>query len=220
MNELATALGNDENYATSTATLIGTKAPINNPTFTGTVSGVTKTMVGLTNADDTTDAGKPVSTAQQTALDLKADASDISNMDNTSDTSKPVSTAQQTALDLKANSSSLTYLDATSSIQNQLDAINSTDTTQQTAIDARLPLAGGTVTGNLVSQQTLNMLEKVNAVSVSYITKFISVEEDSPHMSYGSCISVHIAKSEDTLDGDFIASAIIILCIYFLRLFI
>lgn len=48
------------------------KAPINSPTFTGTVSGITKTMVGLGNVDNTSDANKPVSTATQTALDLKA----------------------------------------------------------------------------------------------------------------------------------------------------
>jgi hypothetical protein len=53
-------------------TALGLKAPLASPTFTGTVAGVTKAMVGLTNADDTTDAGKPVSTAQQTALNLKA----------------------------------------------------------------------------------------------------------------------------------------------------
>ena len=34
---------------------------------------VTKTQVGLGNADNTSDANKPVSTAQQTALNLKAD---------------------------------------------------------------------------------------------------------------------------------------------------
>lgn len=47
------------------------KAPLASPTFTGTVAGVTKAMVGLGNADDTSDTAKPVSTAQQTALDLK-----------------------------------------------------------------------------------------------------------------------------------------------------
>jgi hypothetical protein len=47
-------------------------APAANPTFTGTVSGITKSMVGLGNVDNTSDANKPVSTAQQTALDLKA----------------------------------------------------------------------------------------------------------------------------------------------------
>lgn len=34
---------------------------------------VTKSQVGLGNADNTSDANKPVSTAQQTALDLKSD---------------------------------------------------------------------------------------------------------------------------------------------------
>jgi hypothetical protein len=48
-----------------------TKADIESPTFTGTVSGVTKSHVGLTNVDDTSDADKPVSTATQTALDTK-----------------------------------------------------------------------------------------------------------------------------------------------------
>ena len=50
---------------------INTKAPINNPTFTGTVNGVTKTMVGLGNVDNTSDLNKPISTAEQTALNLK-----------------------------------------------------------------------------------------------------------------------------------------------------
>ena len=44
------------------------KAPINNPTFTGTVGGVTKEHVGLGNADNTSDADKPVSTAQGAAI--------------------------------------------------------------------------------------------------------------------------------------------------------
>ena len=47
------------------------KANLASPTFTGTVSGITATMVGLGNVNNTSDASKPVSTAQQTALDLK-----------------------------------------------------------------------------------------------------------------------------------------------------
>jgi hypothetical protein len=48
------------------------RAPLASPTFTGTVSGITKSMVGLGSVDNTADTAKPVSTAQQTALDLKA----------------------------------------------------------------------------------------------------------------------------------------------------
>lgn len=53
------------------STAESTYAPINNPTFTGTVAGVTKSHVGLGNVDNTSDANKPVSTATQTALDAK-----------------------------------------------------------------------------------------------------------------------------------------------------
>jgi len=48
------------------------KAPLASPTFTGTVAGITKAMVGLGNVDNTSDANKPISTATQTALDDKA----------------------------------------------------------------------------------------------------------------------------------------------------
>ncbi len=111
-------------------TSLNLKAPIASPTFTGTVSGITATMVGLANVDNTTDLAKPISSATQTALDLKANASDVStslalkapissptftgtvsgitasmvglaNVDNTSDVNKPISTATQAALDLK-----------------------------------------------------------------------------------------------------------------------
>lgn len=51
---------------------LAAKAPLESPTFTGTVSGITKTMVGLANVDNTSDADKPVSTATQAELDLKA----------------------------------------------------------------------------------------------------------------------------------------------------
>ena len=54
--ELSAALGNDANYASALAA----KTPINNPTFTGTVGGISKAMVNLGNADNTSDANKPV----------------------------------------------------------------------------------------------------------------------------------------------------------------
>jgi hypothetical protein len=104
---------------------IALKADLASPTFTGTVSGITKAMVGLTNVDDTSDANKPVSTAQQTALNLKANIASptftgtvsgiskamvgLGNVNDTSDASKPVSTAQQTALNLKADLASPTF---------------------------------------------------------------------------------------------------------------
>jgi len=71
LKELADALTADESTAASLATLVGTKAPSANPTFTGTVQGITKSMVGLGNVDNTSDTNKPISSATQTALDAK-----------------------------------------------------------------------------------------------------------------------------------------------------
>jgi hypothetical protein len=52
---------------TGLQTALDAKAPLASPTFTGTVSGVTKAMVGLSAVDNVADASKPVSTAQAAA---------------------------------------------------------------------------------------------------------------------------------------------------------
>ncbi len=101
------------------------KAPIASPTFTGTVSGITKSMVGLSAVDNTSDADKPISDTTLQALNLKAPIESptftgtvagitkamvgLSAVDNTSDADKPVSTAGQSALDLKSNLASPTF---------------------------------------------------------------------------------------------------------------
>jgi len=131
LNELAAALGNDANFSTTVLNSLALKAPLANPTFTGTVAGITKAMVGLGNVDNTSDANKPVSTATAAAIAAVTSSASLSgavdfsnatsitgltktsvglgNVDNTSDANKPVSTAQQTALNLKANIESPTF---------------------------------------------------------------------------------------------------------------
>lgn len=71
-------LGNVDNTSdankpigSATQTALDLKAPINSPSFTGTVSGITSAMVGLGNVNNTSDANKPVSTATQAALNAK-----------------------------------------------------------------------------------------------------------------------------------------------------
>jgi len=104
-------------------TTTGTQT-LTNKTIT-TPAGLVKSDVGLGNVDNTSDANKPVSTAQQTALDLKANLSGptftgtvggitksmvgLGNVDNTADADKPISTDTQTALDLKAPKADPTF---------------------------------------------------------------------------------------------------------------
>jgi hypothetical protein len=68
---LATAISDLQGVNSSQDSAISAKAPINSPTFTGTVSGITKAMVGLGNVDNTSDTDKPISSAAQTALNGK-----------------------------------------------------------------------------------------------------------------------------------------------------
>jgi hypothetical protein len=151
-------------------TTTGTQT-LTNKTIT-TPSGLVKSDVGLGNVDNTSDANKPVSTAQQTALDLKASLSGatftgtvsgitksmvgLANVDNTADASKPVSTAQQTALDLKANLAGPTFtgtvvLPSTTSVGDvsatELGYVNGVTSAIQTQLDDKLSKTGGTMTG-------------------------------------------------------------------------
>ena len=71
LKELQDLMEADDTASTALTTLVGTKAPLASPTFTGTVSGITKSMVGLESVDNTADTAKPISTATQTALDAK-----------------------------------------------------------------------------------------------------------------------------------------------------
>jgi hypothetical protein len=64
-------LGYLNDVTSNIQTQLNAKAPTADPTFTGTVSGVTASMVGLSNVDNTSDADKPISNAVQTALDAK-----------------------------------------------------------------------------------------------------------------------------------------------------
>ena len=103
---------------------------VDNTDAVNTVAGrtghvvLTKNDVGLSNVDNTSDLNKPVSTAVQSALDLKEPANaniqshigstsnphsvtktqvGLSNVDNTSDMSKPVSTLQAAAIQTAAD---------------------------------------------------------------------------------------------------------------------
>jgi hypothetical protein len=143
------------------------------------VSALTKSSVGLANVDNTADADKPVSTAAQTALDLKAPKADptftgtvsgvtkahvgLGNVDNTADSEKPVSTAQATAI---ATAKSEAIADATAQVNAVIAsapaALNTLDelaaalgddanfaTTVTNSLAAKAPLADPTFTGTV-----------------------------------------------------------------------
>jgi len=184
-NVTSTEIGYLDGVTSSIQTQIDTKAPLASPTFTGTVSGVTKTHVSLGNVDNTSDASKPVSTATQTALDLKLDSATaattyatvasptftgtvsgitktmvgLGSVDNTTDAAKPISTATQTALDLKLASAT---------------AATTYETITNVALKA--PLAAPTFTGT-VSGITATMVGLGNVDNTSDTNKPVSTAQ-------------------------------------------
>jgi hypothetical protein len=145
--DVAIRVDNGKTYILSTDSP-GTLADWKQITAVGDVSSVagrtgavvlTKTDVGLANVDNTSDANKPVSTAQATSIatkeptiaagttaqfwrgdkswqTLNSTAVGLGSVDNTSDVNKPVSTATTTQLNLKANLAGPTFTGTVSGI--------------------------------------------------------------------------------------------------------
>ena len=131
LNELAAALGNDANFAATVTTALAAKAPLASPTFTGTVSGVTKGMVGLGNVDNTADASKPVSTAQAAADAAVASAA-------AADATSKANAAQAAAVQ-RANHTGTQAIATVDGLQAALDG--KAGTTDSRLTDARTPTA-------------------------------------------------------------------------------
>ena len=66
LKELADALGSDANFSTTVTNALAAKAPLASPTFTGTVSGITKAMVGLGNVPNVDATARANHTGTQT----------------------------------------------------------------------------------------------------------------------------------------------------------
>jgi len=123
-----------------------------------------KDQVGLGNVDNTSDEDKPVSTAQQAALDaLTKDDVGLDNVDNTSDMNKPVSTAQQAAIDAAGGGSSFDQ-DLNTTDSPTFDTLTTTSTIATDVYTVDLGAAGTVTAGGFVgTPQTLT-----DAATITY----------------------------------------------------
>ena len=222
----------DNTYiTTATQTALDLKAPLANPTFTGTVSGVTKTHVGLANVDNTSDANKPVSTAAQTALNLKANlagptftgtvtlpANTITNTmmaDDSVDTAEIKNSAVTNAK--LAGSIDWTKLSVSSTVsETELGYVDGVTSAIQTQLDAKLPKSGGTMTGALtLSGAPTSDLHAATKAYVDGISAGINFHQsvvaatsgnlvgvyDNGTNGYGATITASANGSIGTIDG-------------------
>ena len=152
VNGVTSAIQTQIDTKLASATASSTYAPLASPTFSGSVSGITKTMVGLSNVDNTTDAGKPVSSATQTALDLKA----------------PLASPTFTGTVLLPSTTSIGSVDAT-----EMSYLNGASSNIQAQIDLKAPIASPTFTGT-VNGITKAMVGLTNVNDTSDLAKPIS----------------------------------------------
>lgn len=126
----------------------------NNSPALVTPTGIVKGDVGLGNVDNTTDAGKPVSTAQQTALDgkqnLDSDLTTIAGLTATTDNiiqSKSSAWASRTPAQFKVDLALVKGDVGLGSVDNTADSAKPVSTAQQTALDLKANLASPVFTG-------------------------------------------------------------------------
>ena len=176
-------------------TSINLKANIESPTFTGTVSGITKAMVGLGNVDNTADIDKPVSTATQAALDLKVDkvsgkvlsTNDYTTAEKTklaAITGTNTGDQDLSALAIAADVNAVLALKANAaSVANSINTINTTLNTKANTIDvnnALIAKADIVSVNNAVAALNASLVNKAdNAV----VTNQLGTKEDKLNKS-------------------------------------
>ena len=183
----------DKSTASKTETLTNktlTSPVINTPT------GITKSDVGLANVDNTTDANKPVSTATQTSLDLKA----------------ALAGPTFTGTVVLPSTTSIGNVSAT-----ELEYLDGVTSAIQTQFNARLPLSGGTMSGALtLSGAPTSDLQAATKLYVDNVTAGINFHE-SVHVAstgnsaviynngtngVGATLTADTNRSISTLDGE------------------
>ena len=137
-----TTVANNFDISGSLASALSSKAPTANPTFTGTVSGVTKAHIGLSAVENYSSANMPISNAVTSALGGKQD---------TLNSSSSVTVGSLNGV----SASTIGYLDATSSIQTQLNG-------KQPTLNSSSSVTVGSLNG--VSASTIGYLDATSSV--------------------------------------------------------
>jgi hypothetical protein len=184
-------------------TSINLKANIESPTFTGTVSGITKAMVGLGNVDNTTDLNKPVSTATQAALDLKANAADVTTALALKSNAADVTTALDLKVD-KVTGKALSTNDYTTAEKTKLAAITGTNTGDQDlsalaiAADVNSALALKANTTDVTAALALkangaSVANSINTINTTLNTKANTIDVNNALIAKADVVAVNNA---------------------------
>jgi len=202
LNELADAIGDDANFATTLTTSVGTKVSKAGDTMTGllvlsadpsaNLGAATKQYVDTAEADAVTAAGTAAGTAISNAVSALTKSSvGLANVDNTSDANKPVSTAQATAI--------ATALTAAEAYADALDTDDVAEaTTNKYFTDARAKSSAA----DLLTGATLTNITITGSGSGLVITAENGVADSTTsNLTEGSNLYFTDARARSAVDG-------------------
>lgn len=177
---------------------------------TGTVvslSGSVLTTLGLNNVTNTSDANKPVSTAQQTALDLKADISSLgalatlstvgtSTITDANVTNAKLANIATSSLKGRLTAGTGVVEDLTlsavktamslGSVNNTSDANKPVSTAQQTALNLKANLASPTLTGTPLAPTPTDTDDTTKIATTAHVKDAIEKHTLAPTLRYGA----------------------------------
>jgi hypothetical protein len=141
------------------------------------ISGLTKTDVGLANVDNTSDANKPVSTAQQAALDLKQNLdSDLTSIAAIAPSNDDVIQRKAGAWTNRSMSQIKTDLVLVKgdvglgNVDNTSDANKPVSTATQTALNLKADLASPTFTGTPAAPTAVAATSTTQLATTAFVT--------------------------------------------------
>ena len=219
--DISNAITTAENYTDSSIATevtdrnnaLSTKAPIDSPTFTGSVNGVSKSMVGLGYVDNTSDNNKPISAATQVALDLKAT---IASPTFTGTPFAPTASAithntqiattefVKTALDNLINGAGPAY-DTLKELSDLISTDESTASALATTVSGKVSKSGDTMSGNLSlddSYRVTNLLEPISpkdAATKSFVEGVAASTISTSENYTDSAISTEVTNRNSTI---------------------
>lgn len=143
------------------------KANIASPNFTGTVTGISKAMVGLSDAENTADLKKPISILTQEALDLKASLIQLNSKENVDNKSTSLLSDASSDIKFPTVKAVKTYID---------DAVVSGAPDATADTKGKIALAGG-LAGTAAQPEIANNAIGTNQLNDESVTndKILSV---------------------------------------------
>jgi cytoskeletal protein CcmA (bactofilin family) len=179
----------NKNIYENGVSLINKYATLESPTFTGNVGGITKSMVGLENVDNTNDLDKPVSTATQNVLNIKANLISPSFSGNATLQNVSVNGKMILLSDLSLNGNLVTNRTIQSQTPNLNDNSNLVATTSFVKNQGFAKLTGADFTGDVTTTGNLSVSGNVS------MNKILSVGGD---LNVGGSITALTQQSNDS----------------------